>query len=87
MRVHVQTFRVPGWVTPVLLVLALALLPFLLTIALGLLGLVLAATAVRYFLLPSGPNQPHPPISHDREDKIGNSQIIDVDYEVKDEKK
>jgi len=87
MRIHVQTFRVPAWVTPVLILLALALLPVLLTVALGILGLALAAATVRYFLLPSGPSQPPPPISNDRGEKLGNSQVIDVDYEVKDEKK
>jgi len=84
-RIQVQTFRLPGWLAPILVLFALVLIPFLLTLALGLLALGLGAAAVRHWLLPPASLGDSRLFPGRGEKKPGDSPVIDVDYEVKDE--
>jgi hypothetical protein len=87
MRVQVQSFQMPRWVIPVLVLAALALIPFALALALVAGGIALTAAVVRALLPPSTPSSP----LHTRSEANGrvfdrgNSSVIDADYEVKDE--
>jgi len=92
-RFSVRTFRVPGWVTPLLVLLALAMIPVAMALALGLLALVLGAGLVRALFPPAGsslPREEGPPGrevsgSLDGEVPPGDGPVIDVEYEARDE--
>ena len=82
-----QTFQVPRWLGPVLILAALALIPFALMIGLALMAVVLGVTALRLLL-----SQPSPPIFQQGRDPVSSkrkmdagSPAIDAEYEVKDD--
>lgn len=84
MKVQVRRFRAPGWIVPVLVLIALALLPFALMLAAGLVLLAVGAAALNA-LLPGGKrsfpendySSPPPKLKSGPE-----SGVIDADYEV-----
>jgi hypothetical protein len=88
MRMEVRSVHLPRWITPLLILAALALIPFALMLALALVGIVLGVSALRFFL--AGPLdkkeefqrvEPKVPQIH-----LSSCPVIDVDYEVKEEK-
>lgn len=85
MRIHVSSTQFPGWVVPVLLLIALALLPF--AIALGLLVGVLALGAglVRVLLFPApAENQDKPSLRRPpSNERLADPSAIDAEFEVK----
>ncbi|GEM_PF-1331729 len=87
MRVQVQSFRAPRWLGPLLVLIALAILPFALILGMAVMALVAGASIFR-LLLPA-PRKVF-------EENLGSgkaahrvvdsgSRAIDADYEVKDE--
>ena len=84
MRMEVRSFQVPRWLAPLLVLLALALIPLALMVAVGFAALALGATVVRAFLSSSS----RPPIvqSHSVEAKGVSHEAIDAEYEIKDQK-
>lgn len=85
-KVQMQTFQVPRWLGPVLVLTALALIPFALMIGLALMAVVLGWTALRLFLsFPSRPifQQGRDTGVVDRKSDNA-SPAIDAEYEVKD---
>ena len=85
-KVQMQTFQAPRWLGPILVLIALALIPFALMIGLALMATVLGLTALRLFL----PSPPRPIFEQGRDPGAGGrkvesgSPVIDADYEVKD---
>lgn len=85
MQIHVRTTRFPGWVVPVLALIALALLPFALALAFLVGALALGAGLLRFLLLPpSSGSSVNPsfkrPSSNDR---LADPTAIDAEFEVK----
>jgi len=83
-QLHVRSFRLPGWVVPVMFLLALALLPFALLFAVGLGVLALGAGLLgALFRGPSGPT-----LGAGKRGSVDvrgrGTKVIDVEYEVKD---
>ena len=77
----------PRWVVPVLVLVALALIPFALALALVAGGIAVTAAVVRTFLPlspKSFPNDSPFEVKGKMFDR-GNSSVIDADYEVKEE--
>ena len=85
MRMEVRAFQMPRWIVPVLVLAALALVPFALMLALGFAVLGLGVSALRLMLPPAGPAQKEGPLREPtRSEKIGPGAVIDAEYEVKD---
>ena len=88
MRMEVRSFQVPRWLTPLLVLLALAFIPIALMFAVALGVLAVGTTVIRAFLPSSQPSS----VSHVRsvfnslESKKSDVSAIDVEYEVKDQK-
>ena len=85
MQIHVRSVQAPRWVIPVLILAALALIPFALALGMALAAAALVASALR-LLVPSSdrPLGGSPSIPHSRADnKISNSPAIDAEYEVR----
>lgn len=88
MRMEVRSFKVPGWLAPLLLLLALALIPLFLVAGVAVAALAVGATIVRAFL----PSSSQPRVSNlhsvfkSVESKKSDVSAIDVEYEVKDQK-
>ena len=88
MRMVVQQVRAPRWLVPVLLLLALALIPIAITMALVVAGLTLVGAVVRAFLPGTGPRPGGLDQRTRTERPLGDPRgtpIIDADYQVKDE--
>jgi len=88
MRMEVRSVQVPRWIVPVLILAALALIPFALMLALVVAGIAIGAAAVRLLLTgpqPKGEGLQRVETQGSRP-SLSTSQVIDVDYEVKDEK-
>ncbi len=84
MRMEVRSFQVPQWLSPLLVLLALALIPVALVVAVGFGVLAVGVSVVKAFL----PSSPRPPIMSSRSafsEPTGHS-AIDAEYEIKDEK-
>ena len=85
MQIHVRSTPFPGWVVPVLALIALALLPF--AIALGLLvgGLALGAGLVRVLLFPASPKGTARPDLRgaSSKERLADPSAIDAEFEVK----
>ncbi len=83
MRMEVRSFQVPRWLAPLLVLLALALIPIALMVAVSFAALALGTTVVRAFL----PSSSRPPIVQSRtvEAKGSNLEAIDAEYEIKDQ--
>ena len=87
MRVQVQSFRGPRWLGPLLVLIALALLPFALMLGLAVMALVIGASVVRLFLPMPGNKAMENQTSAvpGRRVSDSSSSAIDAEYEVKDE--
>jgi hypothetical protein len=83
--IQIRTFRAPSWIVPLLILAALAILPFVFALALGLFALALAATVVRRLILPPSSRRDSPVFPGQTRRESGNSNIIDVEYEAKDD--
>lgn len=84
-KVQVQSFQMPKWVVPAMILIALALIPFALVLGLAAAALALGVGALRLFLPPSSRTFPaHRPSGGPSLGMGGDA--IDVDYEVKDNK-
>lgn len=84
MRMEVRSFQVPQWLSPLLVLLALALIPVALVVAVGFGVLAVGAIVVKAFL----PSSPCPPIMSSRSvfSEPTDHSAIDAEYEIKDEK-
>jgi hypothetical protein len=86
MRMEVRSFQVPRWLSPLLVLLALAFIPIALMFAVALGVLAVGTTVIRAFLPSSQP----PSVSHQHsvfsslESKKSDLSAIDVEYEIKD---
>jgi hypothetical protein len=86
MQIHVRSVQMPRWVIPLLIVMALALIPFALMLGLALGVVVIGASVAR--LLFSSPVKPQanpfevPGLRSDK--KFPDYSAIDAEYEVKD---
>jgi hypothetical protein len=87
MRVVVQSFQAPRWIVPVLILVALALIPFALMLAVTLLGVAVAATAFRALLSPAPEANPknHSFPKGQLAELNPGSKVIDAEYEAKDQ--
>jgi hypothetical protein len=88
MRMEVRSFQLPRWLTPVLGLLALALIPIAIMVAVCVGALALGTTLIRAFVpsLPS-PDPNSRPAFHAKDSSVlSPSSAIDVEYEVKDQK-
>jgi hypothetical protein len=86
MQIHVRSVPLPRWLAPLLILAALALIPFALMLGLVLAAVVIGASALR-LLLPSpvkpGADSFEFPFSRN-EKKISDHSAIDAEYEVRD---
>jgi hypothetical protein len=86
MQIHVRSAQLPRWVVPLLILAALALIPFALMLGLALAAVAIGASALRV-LLPSlrGPEVRSTEFPFSRADKrFSDPSAIDAEYEVKD---
>jgi hypothetical protein len=86
MQIHVRSAQLPRWVVPLLILAALALIPFALMLGLALAAVAIGASALR-LLLPS-PGRPEAqsadfPFSQVHQ-RFSDPSAIDAEYEVKD---
>jgi len=84
---EIRSFRAPGWLGPVLLLLALAILPFALILGLVVTGIVLGASVMKA-LVPFPAEEKlegRTEVVPKQERLSADSEIIDADYEIKDE--
>jgi len=85
MKFEVHSYQTPRWIVPILILAALALIPFALVLALGLAAAAIGVSAFRLFLPVAGrPESPGtlgapPPTS------LKSGSVIDADYKIKDE--
>lgn len=87
MRLQVQSFQMPRWVIPVMILVALALVPFALVLGLALTAVALGFSALRLFL-PAHNSSHFGPASNGRTRIKSDgpaSGVIDAEYQVKDE--
>ncbi len=84
MPVVLKTFRMPSWLAPVLLVLALVLVPFALMLALGLGALALVG-GLASAILPNRRMETRAKTSETVLPAANNERVIDAEYEVRDE--
>ena len=87
-RMEVRSFRLPPWLAPLLILAALALIPFALMLAFAVAGVAVLAGAARLFLpAPQGSSPKKPPFSSgESHKKFSEPSAIDVEYEARDEK-
>lgn len=86
MQIHVRSAPLPRWVAPLLILAALALIPFALMLGLALAAVVIGASALRALLpSPGRPETRSPDFPFSGADKrFSDSSAIDAEYEVKD---
>jgi len=87
MRLQVQSFQVPRWVVPVVVLIAVALIPFALVLGLALTAAAVGFSVLRLFLPASNPTAFGQ--GSNSQTRIKNSasasNAIDAEYQVKDE--
>ncbi len=85
LKFEVRSYQLPRWMVPVLVLAALALIPFALMLALGLAAAAVGLSVFRAFL-PAG-NRPMDPeiLNPPARTSLKSGSVIDADYEVKDE--
>jgi hypothetical protein len=84
LKFEIREAHLPRWMVPVLVLAALALIPFALMLALGLAAVAVGLTALRILLPPAKP--PEREILKPRaSSSLKPGSVIDADYEVKDE--
>ena len=87
MRLQVQSFQLPRWVVPVMILIAFALIPFALVLGLALTAVAVGFSALRFFF----PASSSPTFDQGSNDQPGikkstpASKVIDAEYQVKDE--
>lgn len=88
MQMEVRSFQVPRWLTLVLGLLALALIPIAMMIAVCVGALALGTTLIRAFVpsIPSSKPDSRPAFRSKDSSVLSQSSAIDVEYEVKDPK-
>ena len=88
MRMEVRSFQMPRWFAPVLGLLALALIPIAMMIAVCVGALALGTTLIRAFVpsIPSREPNSRPAFRSKDSSVLSPSSAIDVEYEVKDPK-
>lgn len=86
MKIEVHSFQAPRWIIPLLILAALALIPFALALAAGMAVLALGVGVLK-LLLPSSGTSGHVGSFETRRSagKFSDSTAIDADYEVKGE--
>ncbi len=87
MKFQVQSFRAPGWLFPIVLLVGLALIPVALFIAVAVLGLAFAGAVVRSFLPAPSPSSSSSQTVSARKasGSFSNQPVLDVEYEIKDD--
>jgi hypothetical protein len=86
MKVQMRTFRMPGWLLPIFVLLGLALIPIAFFLALALLGLALGSVLVCALLPSVHPHEKNENIfSKKHHSQFSDKSVLDVEYEVKDD--
>ena len=87
MRLQVESFPLPRWVVPVMILIAIAFIPFALVLGLVLTAAVAGFSVLRFFLPATNPpifgQGPNSQTRLKKPDPV--SGIIDAEYQVKDE--
>ena len=86
MQIHVRSVQMPRWVVPLLILAALALIPFALMLGLALAAVVIGASALRLLLPSPGRLETRStdfPFSGINK-RFSDPSVIDAEYEVKD---
>ena len=85
MQIHVRSARFPGWVVPVLALIALALLPFAIALAFLVGALALGAGVVRLLFLPPSADASAKPSFRrpTSKERLADPSAIDAEFEVK----
>jgi hypothetical protein len=87
MRMVMHSFQAPRWVAPLLVIIAIALIPFALILALVLAGLAVGFSVLRLFLSGHGTEDPEIRFGQNGDSRrIPDDTVIDADFEVKNEK-
>ena len=87
MRLQVQSFQLPRWVAPVMILVALGLVPFALMLGLALTAIAIGYSTLRLFL-PGSNSQTDFQTLHGQtgiKNHSPTSGVIDAEYQVKDE--
>ena len=87
MRLQVQSFQLPRWVAPVMILVALALLPFALMLGLALTAVAIGYSILRLFLPISNSSTTYQTLRGQTgmKNHASASGVIDAEYQVKDE--
>lgn len=85
MKFEVRSYQAPRWIVPVLVLAALALIPFALMLALGLGAVAIGFSALRALLPPSEKRLGSESLERPRRTPLKPGSVIDADYEIKDE--
>lgn len=85
MKFELRSYQAPRWIVPILVLAALALIPFALVLALGLAVAAIGFSALRAFLPPSGKNPGLGYLKKPSRVSLKPGSVIDADYEIKDE--
>jgi hypothetical protein len=85
MRLQVHSFQLPRWVAPVMILIALALIPFALVLGLALTTIAIGFSALRLFLPISNSATIHRTFNGQTRMKnhTTTSGVIDAEYQVK----
>ncbi len=86
MQIHIRSSQLPRWIVPVLILVALALIPFALMLGLTLAAVAIGASALRLLWPSPGKQEAGPkefPFSK-AEKRFSDPSAIDAEYEVKD---
>jgi len=89
MRMEVRSFQVPRWLAPLMGLLALALIPIAMLMAVCVAALALGTTLIRVFLpvsISSQNSKSRPAFRSKDSSVLSKQSAIDVEYEVKDQK-
>ena len=85
MKLEFRSYQAPRWVAPILILAALALIPFALMLALGLAAAAIGVSTFRS-LLPAADRPENPETLGARpHHSLRSGSAIDADYEIKDE--
>ncbi len=85
MRLEVRSYQAPRWMAPILILAALALVPFALMLALGLAAAAIGISAFRLFLPAAGRSENPATFGSPPHHSLKSGSVIDADYEIKDE--
>lgn len=85
MRFEVRSYSMPRWIVPILILAALALIPFALVLALGLTAAGIGFSALGLFLPKAGGPENNETLGVPPRHSLKSGSVIDADYEIKDE--